>query len=61
MRKVFVVYAPKASDLVKKVNEAFEQANKQGNKIYSTQYVYADMDKYYCFIEYDNVVNQSQK
>lgn len=60
MRKVFVVFASKASDLVKKVNDAFEQADKQGNKIYNTQYVYADMDKYYCFIEYDNVVDKSK-
>lgn len=53
MRKVMVIYSSRADELVKKVNNTFQIAENQSNKIYKTQYVYADMDKYYCFIEYE--------
>ena len=61
MREVIALYAPRADELTKKVNETFQIAEKQGNKIYKTQYVYASMDRFYCFIEYDNeVVKKNQ-
>ena len=56
MKEVIVLFAPRANELVDKVNETFRTADKQGNKIYQTQYVYASMDRFYCFIEYDTEV-----
>lgn len=53
-----VLYAPRANELVDKVNETFQLAEKQGNTIYKTEYVYANMDKNYCFIEYEMIVKQ---
>lgn len=58
MRKVMVLYAPKVNELVTKVNDVFKTAEEQKNKIYKTQYIYADMDKYYCFIEYETTVSE---
>ena len=58
MRKVMLLYAPKANELVEKVNEMFMQAEKKGLEILKTEYVYADMDKYYCFLEYDTVIKK---
>ena len=58
MRRVISLYATRANELAEKVNEIFAQAEKQGNKIYKTQYIYASMDKFYCFIEYENSVDK---
>ena len=55
MREVIALYAPRVDELMEKVNKTFMAAEKQGNKIFKTQYIYA-RDRFFCFIEYDNEV-----